>query len=110
MGGDGKVMSEETKKKMSEKRKGTKTGKDNPMFGKIVSEETKKILSFHSTGNNNPMFGRTGSDNTKSKSVEIDGIEYSGLREAERILKISHGTIHRRIKSKLYPSWKYNRT
>lgn len=107
MGGNGTVTSEETKRKMSEQRKGTKTGKDNHMFGKIVSERTKKLLSIHSSGSNNPMFGRTGANNTKSKPIEIDGIQYGGLREAAKTLNIYHSTIQGRLKSDSFPNYKY---
>lgn len=52
----GKKLSEETKKKMSEFRKGQKR-----------SEETKKKMSESLSGNKNPMFGRTGDKNPASK-------------------------------------------
>lgn len=42
--------SERTKKKMSETKKGTATGKDNPFYGKIHSEESKRKMSVSSMG------------------------------------------------------------
>lgn len=41
----GKAMSEETKRKLSEKRKGKRTGKGNPFYGKTHTEETRKRIS-----------------------------------------------------------------
>ena len=34
------------------------TGEGNPMYGKVVSSETRKKLSVHSRGKNNPMYGK----------------------------------------------------
>ena len=54
----GKNKSEETKKKISDSRKGKFKGKDHPMFGKKHSEKTKehwsKIRKGKNTGKNNP--------------------------------------------------------
>lgn len=41
----GKPMSEETKKKLSESKKGLQSGEKNPMFGKHHSDETKQKIS-----------------------------------------------------------------
>ena len=41
----GKPMSEETKKKLSESKKGLLSGEKNPMFGKHHSDETKQKIS-----------------------------------------------------------------
>lgn len=79
-GGDGSyICSEETKKKMSE----TKTGKNNPQFGKrgekspnygrIFSEEHRRNISKNSpdrSGVNNPNWGKTHSEKTKKKMSE----------------------------------------
>jgi hypothetical protein len=46
----GMKHSEETKKKMSESRKGKLVGEKNPMFGKLVSKETRKKISKSNTG------------------------------------------------------------
>lgn len=54
MYGKKRVMSEETRKKMSEAKKGKPSG----MKGKKLSEETKKLLSEKRKGENNPMYGK----------------------------------------------------
>lgn len=62
-GGDGKsgyVMSEETKRKISESHIGRFTGEDNPNYG------NHKIA-----GENNPFYGKTHSDETKKKLSEL---------------------------------------
>lgn len=43
--GKGRQFSETHKKNLSEAKKGTKTGQDNPFYGKTHTEETKKKLS-----------------------------------------------------------------
>lgn len=52
--GDNSILgyrfSDESKRKMSESRKGKLVGEENPMFGKIVSEETREKISKSNTG------------------------------------------------------------
>ena len=48
------TLSEETRRKMSESRKGKGLGKDNPMFGKHHSEETRRKMSEDRKGENIP--------------------------------------------------------
>ena len=58
----GHVISEETKRKISESHKGKK-----------LSEEHKEKLRKHFSGSGNPMHGRTGDNNPHSKAVlQID--------------------------------------
>ena len=58
----GHVISEETKRKISESHKGKK-----------LSEEHLQKLRNHFSGEGNPMYGRTGDRNPKSKAVlQID--------------------------------------
>lgn len=52
----GKHLSEESKKKMSESKKGT-----------IVSEKTREILSINNSGSGNPMYGRNHTEEAKKK-------------------------------------------
>lgn len=72
----GKTLTEDTKKKMSENRKGEKhpmygvKGKDNPNFGKKASEQVRKRLSELQVGENNSFFGKTHSDTSKKKISE----------------------------------------
>ena len=59
----GKHLSEETKQKISEAKKGKYTGEDNPMYGKHHTEEMKKRMSESKKGKN------CGKDNPTSKRV-----------------------------------------
>jgi hypothetical protein len=61
----GKTHSEESKKKMSESQKG-----NTKMLGKTHSEETKRKMSASSKGNTN-FLGKTHSEETKRKMSEI---------------------------------------
>jgi len=59
----GKHHTKESKKLMSENRKGKNTGKDNPQFGKPLTDEQKAKISKTriergvAKGENNPMYG-----------------------------------------------------
>lgn len=55
----GRVVSEETKKKISVNRTGKNVGKPSGMKGKHQSEHTKKLISIATSGENNPMYGTT---------------------------------------------------
>lgn len=59
----GKLLSEETKKKLSE----VKIGDKNHFFGKHHSEETRRKLSLALSGDKHPLFGKHRSEETKRK-------------------------------------------
>ena len=66
-GGDGvSNLSDETRKKMSEVKK----GENNPNYGKIFSEEHRKKLSEARKGENNPNYGKIFSEEHKRKISE----------------------------------------
>ena len=60
--------SEETKKKMSEDRKGI----NNNMYGKNHTEESKKNMSKSTSGKNHPMYGKKHTKETKKKLSEAN--------------------------------------
>ena len=62
----GKHLSEETRKKLSESKKGEKCY----IFGKHLSEETRKKLRESKKGENHPMFGKHLSEETRTKLSE----------------------------------------
>ena len=76
-GGEGGKLSEETKKKMSEAKKGKhlseehkrKIGEANKLSlkGNHLSEETKRKISEAISGENNPMYGKHHSEEHKEK-------------------------------------------
>jgi group I intron endonuclease len=57
--------SEETKKLMSEAKKGKYVGNKNPNFGKQHTEAAKQKMSEARKGDKNPMYGRTGDKNPR---------------------------------------------
>jgi hypothetical protein len=63
----GKTASEETRKKLSEARKGEK----NHNYGKIFSEEHRRKLSEAKKGENHHNYGKTLSEETRRKIGEI---------------------------------------
>lgn len=76
----GKKHSEETKKKMSELKKGKYSGEKNPNYGKICSDENKKKKSEIKKGKNNPMYGRKHSEETRKKMSQLLKGKYSNKK------------------------------
>lgn len=71
----GKVVSKETKLKISKAKKGKGIGKDNNNYGNYWTDEQKQNLSKKrkenglSAGKNNPMYGRKRSDTTERNKL-----------------------------------------
>jgi hypothetical protein len=79
----GKTPSEETRRKLSDAQKGktrseehkrnlsdAKKGEKNHMYGKTTSEETRKKQSDAMIGKNHPNYGKTQSEETRRKLSE----------------------------------------
>jgi hypothetical protein len=69
-GGQGFTLSKETRKKISNSKKGKYIGKDNPFYGKTHSEKTRKKLSKALSRENNPNFGKSRPEEVKIKIRE----------------------------------------
>lgn len=74
-----KKLSIETKKRISENRKGKRIGKDHPLFGTFRSDETKKKISDKVKGTNHPNYGKHCSDETKNKISEANSGDKNGM-------------------------------
>ena len=66
-GNENKIVSDESKQKMSEAKKGKYCGENSPLYGKHLTEEHKSKLSKAKKGENNPMYGKHRDDETKDK-------------------------------------------
>lgn len=58
-----KIVSEETRKKMSESHIGIQSGENHPFFGKHHTEEIRNKLSKCNKGENSPLYGKRGEMN-----------------------------------------------
>jgi len=98
LGGDNKVMSEESKKLISKSAKERyKDPANNPMYGKKHSVEAKKKQSECKTGENNPMFGKRWTENqrlrsgTKGKKLNLSEKQREDLSQRARIIGLTTG-------------------
>lgn len=70
----GAKHTEETRRKISDSRKGKLVGKDNPFFGKHHTEESRKKISKNHAdfkGEKSPSYGKHPSAETRKKMSEI---------------------------------------
>lgn len=76
-GGDCRTLPQETRKKISNSRKGNNygyIGEHAPMYGKHHSEKTKQKISQYQSNHNNPFYGKHHSEKTKQKIRENENI------------------------------------
>ena len=90
----GKIVSEETKRKIRE----TKIGPKNPMYGKLLSEETKEKISRSTSGHKNHFYGKTHSEET-IKIIREKNIGRKHTEETKRKMSESRKLYHRKRKS-----------
>ena len=110
-GNENKIVSDESKQKMSEVKKGKYCGENSPWYGKHLTEEHKSKLSEARKGENNPMYGKHRDDETRIKISKahdkrkipvsqqtIEGVfiaSYESIHEAQRLTNIDRATISR---------------
>ena len=102
-GGDatsGYKFSEETKKIMSEKKKGLYSGRNNPMYGvhRKLTEEHKRKISEHAKeqwGEKNWMYGKTYGQNPRAKAVVCieTGVIYDSAKRAAHELNVNYSNL-----------------
>jgi len=103
-GASGAVVGAETKKKMSEAKKGKYTGEKNPMYGVPRTEAQKKAQSEKLTGR---FMGALNPGSKAIIAIEPDGTQrhFGGRNQAARELEINRGDLSRYLKSGKQPRW-----
>ena len=66
-GHENKIVSDETKDKMSDAKKGKYCGENSPLYGKHLTDEHKRKISEARKGEKHPMYGKHRDDATKDK-------------------------------------------
>lgn len=79
----------------------------NPMHDPKVREKHSNIWTTENNPMNNPESKKKMIENQKRKKISIDGVEYSGVREAARQIGSYRQFIVHRLRSKNYPNWYY---
>ena len=74
----GKHFTKEQKRKISESRKGKCCGEKNPNYRKHLTDEHKRKMSESRKGENNPMYGKHLTEEHKSKLSEAMKGKYCG--------------------------------
>ena len=83
----GRRLSEETRQKMSEARKGEK----HPNFGKHLSEETRQKISQSRIGEKHPNFGKHCSEETRQKISEANKGKHLSKETRQKMSKARKG-------------------
>ena len=87
----GRIMSEETRRKLSVSRIGKFTGKDNPFYSRHHSPDTiehmKRKLSNMMAGDNNPFYGRHHTQETK----RLIATSQIGRKQSDKFCKNQRG-------------------
>lgn len=103
----GKHLSEETKQKMSEAKKGKFTGENNPMYGKYHTEESRQKISQAKKGKNAPQAKRIIQYNKQGNLIRV----WDYAKQVTEELGINHGNIISCCKGKLKSAggyiWRY---
>lgn len=95
----GRSHSEETLRILREKC--AMYGEDNPFYGRSHSEESRKRISESKKGQG------SGDKNPVARSVSVNGVTYTTVKEAARATGVCLATFHKRLKSDKYPEYFY---
>lgn len=95
--------SEETRQRISEAKKGTQAGADNPFYGKTHSEETRKLISENGKGRKGSELQKKvvtelAKGNTYGSHLLLDtqtGIYYESIDEAMEVFNLSRSSMTR---------------
>jgi len=108
----GKTVSEEARRKIGDGNRGEK----NHMYGKLgywynknrddecKNKISRTLIKYYKSDPRLIILNRL---QKHRKEIEIEGIKYSSIRDASRILDKPRTTINNRLKSKKFPMYKY---
>jgi len=77
------------------------------MHKKSIVDNHPNIWSTENNPMNNPISKQKMIDSQKKKEISIDGVIYSGVREAARQLNSYRQFVIHRLKSSNFPDWYY---
>ena len=118
-GGDGvsgAIVSEETKRKQSEARKGKKLSDETKRKvseankGKTISEETRRKISEALKGENNHNYGKTISEETRRKMGEASKGKTHSEETRRKISEVQKGKIVSKETRRKMGQWQIGRT
>lgn len=114
----GLKMSQETRDKVSAATKGRRHTPETiekmkiafagRNLGRVLSAEHRAKISASQIGKTISEEQRVKLRETKTEQMQpviVDGVVYSSISEAARILDMNSGSVHRRIHSANYPNW-----
>ncbi|QDP64761.1 MAG: hypothetical protein GOVbin2917_76 [Prokaryotic dsDNA virus sp.] len=95
----------------SESHYNQRLGGEFGRLGKFASKKAHDNHPTHFSTDNNPMNDPNKKDlmiqKQNRKPVSVEGVEYSGVREAARMLDVSRQGLVYRLKSENYPNYFY---
>lgn len=101
LSGLGKIVTEEERRKTSERSKGNTWG-----LGRVHTEESRRKMSIGMKGRKFSEEHKLKLSERKVKPIEINGVVYQSNKEAAECLGVNIDIVKGRVDSKNFPEWK----